>query len=186
MNSQKRIASQILKSGVSRIRVKQSKEVDEALTRDDIRSLIRKGYIWKEQKKGTSKFNAKRKVKQKKRGRMNSYGSRKGTRGARKPHKDAWIETVRPLRRLLRELRDSEKIEKSNYRKIYLMIKGGSFRSKNHLLYYLKDHEMLKKGKKTVEVPNKVKEKKEKPKTKTKKKPEKKPKKKTKAKAKKG
>ncbi len=182
MNSKKRIASQLLKSGVSRIRLKQSKEVDEALTREDVRNLIRKGFIWKKQKKGTSKFNVKKKVKQKKRGRMKGFGSRKGTRGARKSRKTIWIETVRPLRRLLRELRDSEKIEKKDFRKIYLMIKGGAFRSKKHLLYYLKDHEMMKKGKKTVKAPKKTKER---PKAKPKKTKEKKVEKKTDKKTKK-
>ena len=55
LNSQKKIAASLLKCGASRIRIKQSKEVDEALTRNDIRELIKKGYIWKEQKKGSSK-----------------------------------------------------------------------------------------------------------------------------------
>jgi len=170
MNSQKRIASKILKCGVSRIRIKASKEVEEALTREDVRNLIRKGFIWKEQKKGTAKFNVKQKLRQKKKGRMKGHGSRKGTRGARKPRKKVWIESVRPLRKLLRELRDSGKIDKRVYRKIYLMIKGGSFRNKKHLLYYLKDHELMK-----VKEEEK-KEKRGKKKTKTKKpKPKKKP-----------
>ena len=150
MNSQKRIAAELLKSGTSRIRIRQSKEVDEALTRDDVRNLIRKGYIWKEQKKGTSKFNVKKKVKQKQRGRMKGFGSRKGKRGARKPRKDTWIETVRPQRKMLSELKEAGKLENSDFRKIYLMIKGGTFRSKKHLLFYLKDHEMLREGKKGV------------------------------------
>jgi large subunit ribosomal protein L19e len=144
MSSQKRIASQILKCGVSRVRVKAGKEVEEALTREDVRNLIRKGFIWKEQKKGTSKFNVKRKVRQKKRGRMRGHGSRKGTSGARKPRKEIWVESVRPLRRLLRELKDAGSIDNRVYRKIYVMIKGGAFRNKKHLLYYLKDHELMK------------------------------------------
>lgn len=152
LSSQKRIASRILKCGTSRVRIREGKEVEEALTREDIRSLIRKGYIWKEQKKGTSKFNVKQRVRQKRKGRMGGQGSRKGTAGARKPGKRKWIESVRPLRRLLRELKESGSIDNRVYRKIYLMIKGGAFRNKKHLLYYLSEHEMLKsKPKKTVE-----------------------------------
>ena len=145
LSSQKRIASEILKCGTSRVRVKLHKDVDDALTREDVRSLIRRGLIWKEQKKGTAKFNVKRTVRQKKKGRMNGHGSRKGTAGARKPRKKIWMDTVRPLRRLLKELRETGMIEKDTYGKIYLMIKGGAFRNKQHLMYYLKDHELMKK-----------------------------------------
>lgn len=180
LSSQKRIASRILKCGISRVRIKAGKEVEEALTREDVRNLIRKGQIWKEQKKGTSKFNVKHKIKQKKKGRMRGHGSRKGTAGARKTRKRIWIESVRPLRKLLRELRDSGSIDKRVYRKIYLMIKGGAFRNKKHLLYYLKDHELMKvKPKKKREKkakPKKPKAKKEikkKEKSKTKKEPKK-------------
>jgi large subunit ribosomal protein L19e len=161
LSSQKRIASRILKCGISRVRIREGKEVEEALTREDIRSLIRKGYVWKEQKKGTSKFNVKQRIKQKRKGRMGGHGSRKGTSGARKPGKKKWIESVRPLRRLLRELKDSGSMDNRVYRKIYLMIKGGAFRNKKHLLYYLSEHEMLK------EKPKKTREKAKKPEKKT-------------------
>jgi large subunit ribosomal protein L19e len=150
LSSQKRIASQIMKCGISRVKIKPDKEVEEALTREDIRNLIRRGLIWKVQKKGTAKFNVKRTVRQKKKGRMRGHGSRKGTAGARKPRKRIWMETVRPQRRVLRELRESEMIDKRTYGKIYLMIKGGAFRNKQHLMYYMKDHELLKKPKDAV------------------------------------
>ena len=165
LSTQKQIASKILKCGASRVRVKAGKEVEEALTREDVRNLIRKGHIWKVQKKGTAKFNVKKRVKQKKRGRQQGHGSRKGTYGARKHSKEIWIETVRPLRRLLRELKDSEAIDNRVYRKMYLMIKGGAIRNKKHLLYYLKDHELMKdKTKKEIKAAKKAKEPAKKPK----------------------
>lgn len=151
LSTQKQIAAKIMKCGTSRVRIRAGKEVEEALTREDVRNLIRKGHVWKVQKKGTSKFNVKKIVKQKKRGRMKGHGSRKGTAGARKKRKQIWMDTVRPLRRLLKELKESGSITNQTYKKIYLMIKGGAFRNKKHLLYYLKDHEMLKaKPKKTA------------------------------------
>jgi len=55
-----------MKCGVSRVRITQSEEVEEALTREDIRGLIQKGMIWSVQKKGTSKFKSKKKLEQKK------------------------------------------------------------------------------------------------------------------------
>lgn len=168
LSTQKQIAAKILKCGASRVKIKAGKEVEDALTREDVRNLIRKGHVWKEQKKGTSKFNVKKIVKQKKKGRMKGHGSRKGTAGARKKRKEIWIGKVRPLRSLLRELKESGAIDNIVYRKMYLMIKGGAFRNKKHLLYYLKDHELMKaKTRKIVKKTKKAKPKIKKPAAKT-------------------
>jgi large subunit ribosomal protein L19e len=144
MASQKQIAARIMKCGVSRVRIRQSEETEDALTREDIRGLIQKGIVWKLQKKGTSKFASKVRLAQKKRGRMKGPGSRKGAKGARKPEKAIWMEKIRPLRRLLAELRESGQIAKEDYGMLYRRAKGGFFRNKKHLLYYLKENDMLK------------------------------------------
>jgi large subunit ribosomal protein L19e len=154
MGSQKRIAARIMKCGVSRVRIKPSEEVEEALTREDIRGLIQKGMIWSVQKKGTSKFASKKKLEQKRKGRMRGPGRRKGTKGARKNDKTKWIEKVRPLRRLLTELREDGRIGRQDYGILYRRVKGGFFRNRKHLLYYLKEHDMLKRPGK--EVPGKA------------------------------
>ena len=141
---QKRIAADILKCGVSRVRVLDSKEVGEALTREDVRELIGKGIIIKTQKKGTSRKYAKKILAKKKMGRRYSIGSKKGKKGARSTKKMNWIKIARPLRKLLKELRDDKQIEKATYKELYLKIKGGMFRNRKHLLYYLKENELLK------------------------------------------
>lgn len=143
MGSQKRIAARIMKCGVSRVKIKPSEEVEEALTREDIRGLIQKGLVWKVQKKGTSKFASKKKLKQKKKGRMRGPGKRKGTKGARKNDKTKWIEKVRSLRSLLADLRAKGQITRRDYGLLYKRVKGGFFRNKKHLLFYLKEHDML-------------------------------------------
>jgi large subunit ribosomal protein L19e len=143
-SSQKRIASEIMKCGLSRVRISQSEEVEDALTREDIRGLIQKGVIWNVQKKGTSKFASKKKLEQKKKGRMRGDGRRKGSKGARKNDKTKWIEKVRPLRKLLSELRESGQVSREDYGLLYRRIKGGFFRNKSHFMYYLKDHDMIK------------------------------------------
>mgnify|MGYP000088293624 CR=1 FL=1 len=145
LRSQKKLAAKILKCGVSRVRMESTKDVAEAITREDIRNLIKKGLIKAVQKKGTSKAYSKIRKVQKKKGRRKGPGSRKGKKGARMPKKEAWMKQIRALRKLLRELRDSEKIERKTYRKVLLMAKGGAFRSKKHMLYYLKERELLKK-----------------------------------------
>jgi large subunit ribosomal protein L19e len=144
LDSQKRIASQLMKCGVSRVRVKDEKQATEALTRNDIRDLIQKGVIVKIQKKGSSKFRWKHKLQQKKRGRKRGFGSRKGTANARKPEKEKWMETVRPLRHVLVNMRENGQIDKKTFREVYMKIKGGMFRSKSHLMLYVKEHELLK------------------------------------------
>lgn len=145
MLNKKKIAGDILKCGVSRVRILDEKQVEEAITRQDIRNLIRKGLIVKIQKKGTSKAFSKQLYRQKKKGRRRGVGTRRGTYTARNPKKYLWIKTVRPLRKLLKELLLNSQIEKKNWKLLYSMVKGGSFRSKGHMLTYLKDHEMLKK-----------------------------------------
>jgi len=145
--AQKEMASRIMKCGISRIKIKQGKEVEEALTRNDIRELIKKGMIKSEQKKGTSRAHARKLLRQKKRGRRAGQGSRKGTLGARNPAKREWINHVRPLRMLLKELHASGQISNAAYRTMYSRIKGGFFRNRNHLLYFLKENELLGKRK---------------------------------------
>lgn len=149
VSSQKKLAAKIMKVGLSRVRVNPEgeKEVVEAITRNDIRNLIAKGVITKVEKRGTSRVDSKFRRKQKVKGRMKGQGSRKGAKYARKTKKREWVEKVRPLRKLLRDLRDSGKLERNNYRKLYSAVKGGSFRNKKHLLYYMKEHELLKKVK---------------------------------------
>lgn len=145
MLNKKRVAADILKCGVSRVRILDLKQAEEAITRQDIRNLIRKGLIAKIQKKGTSKAFSKRIYRQKSKGRRGGIGTRRGTFKSRNPKKYLWIKTVRPLRKLLKELLSNSQIEKKDSKILYPMVKGGSFRSKGHLLTYLKDHDMLKK-----------------------------------------
>ena len=142
--SQKRIASELMKCGVSRVRISMTEEVEEALTREDIRELIKKGMISSLQKKGTSKFASKKKLEQKKKGRMRGPGRRKGTKGARKNDKTKWIEKVRPLRKLLSEMRESGQISREDYGILYRRVKGGFFRNRKHILYYMKEQDILK------------------------------------------
>ncbi len=52
---QKRLASRVLKTSIHRIKVAQEKDIEEALTRNDVKHLIVKGLITKKQKKGSPK-----------------------------------------------------------------------------------------------------------------------------------
>jgi large subunit ribosomal protein L19e len=145
LKTQKRMAAEIMKCGGTRVRMTASKEVEDALTRQDIRDLIKKGLITKVQKKGTSRAKAKKILTQKKRGRRSSTGKRKGKWGARNPSKALWIRKVRPLRERLRMLRDTGQLEVSDFRKTLLRVKGGYYRNMKHMMLQLKEKELLKK-----------------------------------------
>jgi len=142
--SQKRMAAEILKCGKSRIRITLGKDVEEALTREDVRNLIRKGSIKKVQKKGSSRAAARKTLAQKKKGRRKGMGSRKGRMRARMPRKKEWMTSVKTLRAVIKDLRDSGRIERKDYRLLYRRVKGGMFRNKKHIMLYIKEHELLK------------------------------------------
>jgi len=139
MRLQRRLAADILKVGKSRVWLDPTKreEIEKAITRADIKRLIKKGYI----KALPEKVHKPReKVKKKK-----HAGSRKGTKFSRLPAKRRWIHTVRALRALLKELKSSGQISTPTYRKLRLLVKGGMFRSRSHLRTYLEQHDLLKK-----------------------------------------
>lgn len=147
LRSQRRIASRILKCGENRIWINPDnmEKVKQAITRNDIRGLIKDKIIKKLPVKKAKRIDTRKKAKQKLKGRRKGEGSRKGKFHARVGKKEKWLKIVRPQRRTLKELKDKKKIESNNYRKVYRMIKGGMFRSKRHLLSYLEEHDMIKK-----------------------------------------
>lgn len=138
---QRRLAAKVMKCGVRRVWIADNpsvhEKVEEAVTRDDIRELVRFHGIQKIQKKGVSRGRARVQAAQKKKGRRKGHGSRRGGQNARSPKKRAWINTIRPIREELRTLRGEGKIDKSVYRKYYMRAKGGMFRSRAHMVSHL-------------------------------------------------
>ena len=145
LKSQKRMASKALKCGVSRVFIEPSRINDaaEAITMHDIRALIKDGIIKTLPKKGASSFRKKKTAAQKKKGRRKGFGSRKGHVAGSKKRK--WMSSIRALRKQLKELRDSGKIERSAYRKLYYKSKSGFFRSRSHMMIYIERNDMMKK-----------------------------------------
>ena len=135
LKAQKRLASQILKSGKTRIRFDSTRleDINEALTKDDIRALISTDAIKKNQKKGISRGRARRIKAQKLKGRRKGSGKRKGSAHSKTPKKRAWITKIRALRDELRKMRESGKLSATDYRRLYLQAKGNLFASRRHL-----------------------------------------------------
>lgn len=146
LKNQRRMASELLKCGVNRVWVdpNRSEDVSDAITRADVRILINSGTIVARQKKGVSRGRAEFEKAQKRKGRQTGHGSRRGRKGARKPSKERWMQAIRPIRRKLKELRDTGKIDPATYRTYYLKAKGGVFKSRSHLISHLKSENILK------------------------------------------
>lgn len=147
MRTQKRLAAEILNCSEKRVWFdKESLEdIKEAITKADIRALIKDGVIKRKRVKGISKVRARKRKQQKRRGQRRGLGRRKGKAGARLPKKKAWMNKIRIQRRFLKELRDKRLIKESTYRKLYSKAKGGFFRSKRHLKLYITDNKLVNK-----------------------------------------
>ena len=146
LNTQRRLAADILGVGVNRVWIDPARiaDVSAAISREDVKRLIRQGTIKARPELGISRGRFRRRALKRKSGRRRGVGSRKGTRKARQPKKASWIQIVRPLRARLRELRREGVIDQREYRRLYRMVKGGAFKSKAHLETHLRERGLLK------------------------------------------
>lgn len=144
LKSQKRIASRILKVGSKRVIFNNEnlQDVKEAITRLDIRSLIKRGMISSKPKIGISRFRIRKAIIQKRKGRMKGEGSRKGKKGARLPRKNAWMAKIRVQRGFIKDLKNNGFISTRTYREMYNKSKGGFFRSKRHIKLYMDEKKL--------------------------------------------
>ena len=148
LKNKKLIMARIMKCGVTRVWInpERIKDAEEAITGQDIRRLINDGVIKKLPKRGLSSFRKNKIRLQKKKGRRKGQGTRKGHSTIRK--KKNWVKRIRVLRRVLKELKQKERINNKTYWKMYRTAKSGFFRSKAHLISHLEKNELLKEEKK--------------------------------------
>jgi len=147
MELQKRIAANILGCGENRVKFDPEKlaEIKEAITKFDVKRLIDKDIIRKEQSKGVSRARAKKIQIQKRKNRRKGHGSRKGRATARQNPKTEWIRGIRSQRTLIKKLKNKGLIDKTAFKTLYAKVKGGFFRSTKHIKLYIKEQEMIKK-----------------------------------------
>jgi len=133
---QKRLAASVLKCGRRKIWLdpNEMNEVGMANTRTAVRKLIRDGFIIKKPQKIHSRFRARRRALEKKKGRHLGHGSRKGTRNARCSTKMLWMKRQRAMRRLLVRYKLAQKIDRKMYHRYYLKAKGNAFKNKANLI----------------------------------------------------
>ncbi|MDD3232747.1 MAG: 50S ribosomal protein L19e, partial [Candidatus Methanomethylophilus sp.] len=114
-----------------------AEDVQDCITRGDIRTAIDSGLIKAAVKQGTSKGRIRHAAAQKASGKRKGPGSRKGTANARAPEKEAWMATIRPIRDELKQLRADGKIAPSVYRLYYRKAKGGVYTSRRNLKQHM-------------------------------------------------
>jgi large subunit ribosomal protein L19e len=132
----KRVAARKLKVGLSRVRILDDKKAREALTSEDVMSLIKEGVVVKKPKKGVSRGRARVRIMRRRKGRGRGEGSRKGSKNAVKSLKRRWVEKVRSQRDFIRK---SKRKLGVNYRKVYRLVKGNFFKSKKHLKSFIEN-----------------------------------------------
>src|SRR3989344_4739735 len=136
LTTQKRIAAEVLGIGINKVKFDVDKldEIKEAITKSDIRSLVKNKVISKKAKNSQSRARA----------RIIRIQKRKGNRKARSNPKRLWVRKIRILRTFLRGLKEKGKLENKDYRNLILKSKGGYFRSKRHIKLYITEHRMVK------------------------------------------
>ncbi len=134
LRKKRELAARTLGVGIGRIKFDPNylDDIADAITREDIRSLVTARTILIKKKGGTSRVRARLKHKKvKKHGR--GMGSREGKKSARTGKKEAWIRKVRALRRHLKVMKDRDEITNAKFKLIYKKIKSGHVRTVAHL-----------------------------------------------------
>ena len=140
LKSKKRLVSRITGVGIKRIHFDSEHldDITDAITRDDIRSLMTANTIKIKSLKGASRGRAKTKrIQKSKRG--TKQGSKKGTRGARVGKKEVYVKRVRSLRHILKVAKDRKDITNKEFWSLYKKVGGNTVRNKAHLLTMIKE-----------------------------------------------
>ncbi|MBI1972557.1 50S ribosomal protein L19e [Candidatus Woesearchaeota archaeon] len=147
LGSQRRLAAQLLKCGAQKIWFDpvRLQEIKEAITKNDLRRLIKDLAVQKRPEQGIARGRARHREQQKRKGRQQGPGAREGSMFARVPAKRRWINKIRVQRSFLKELKAKKIIGTTTFHSLYQKAKGGFFRSRRHIKLYLEEHAAMTK-----------------------------------------
>lgn len=148
LKTQKRIAAKVLKCSPKRVVFDGASvsDIKEAITKADVRNFVGSKVIAKAKKSSISRSRIRKAIVQKRKGRKNGPGSKKGKHGARLSSKKSWITKVRSQRDFIKELKEKKVISMETYRSLYSKVKGGYFRNKRHIKIFLEESNLFVKG----------------------------------------
>jgi large subunit ribosomal protein L19e len=150
LSVQKRLAADVLGCSQKRVQFDPERlaDIKEAITKVDIKGLVKDKAISKKPVKSVSRARARKIQKQKSKGKQRGHGSRKGKENARGSRKVTWINNVRAQRQMLAKMKEKGIVTTQVYRSLYAKSKGGFFRSKKHLKLYIEERHLAKEKKK--------------------------------------
>jgi large subunit ribosomal protein L19e len=134
LKTKRRLVSRILGVGLDRVKFDSEHldEVEDAITRANIRSLITANVIEIKPIKGTSKGRSHfKKLQHRKRG--TKQGSKKGSKGARKGRKEAYVRKIKAMRHQLKVSKARKEIANDSYWSLYKQVSGNQVRNLAHL-----------------------------------------------------
>lgn len=134
LKTKRRLISRILGVGANRVRFDSDHldDVADAITRDNVRSLVTAKIIEIRPIKGTSHGRAHFKKSQRHR-RGTKQGSKKGRKGARVGKKETYVRKMRAMRHQLKVSKSRKEITNKDYRNLYKQVGGNQVRNLAHL-----------------------------------------------------
>jgi large subunit ribosomal protein L19e len=134
LKTKRRLVARILGVGANRIKFDSEylDDVADAITRDNIRSLLTANIIEVRPIKGTSKGRAHHKKSQRRK-RGTKQGSKKGARGTRIGKKQVYVRKIKALRHRLKVSKGRKEITNQDYWKLYRQVGGNQVRNVAHL-----------------------------------------------------
>jgi len=128
LDLKKSLAAKTLKVGKAKVvfNIDRLEEIKDAITRQDIKDLVKSGAITVKQNKGRRTNVARRH-----RRRQGSFKKKVGTR------KQDYVKMVRKLRNYLKELVRHGTIDKEKHKELRKQIRNKKFRSKRNLKEYI-------------------------------------------------
>ena len=134
LRKKRELIARMLGIGTNRVKFEPDKldDIADSITREDLRSLVKRGKIWTNKVKGTSRGRAKTKQAIRKKSGLGP-GSKKGKKTARMGKKSAYVTKIRSMRHHLKVMKDRNEINRQTYWLTYKKVDGGQVRSVSHL-----------------------------------------------------
>ncbi len=127
----RRIAAELLKRGESKVRIKPDaiEDAKKAITREDVRALIKSGSVYALKEKHNMSLYSKDAQGEEEQGQEEGSGKEEGNRKAQAGLD--YKKKIRGQRRVLEALKTEKHIDNVAFKKYYALVKGGNFAARH-------------------------------------------------------